>query len=166
MPDPDYYQILGLDPRCSEAEIETAYRSRLSENFNRDGTYKPGVKETVEVLNQAYVVLTDPLRRKQYDFQQIWDKKRAGTNDTAQAYPLSADANLPDWLRETMEFKKAASTTEDGEISEWMAELIREAEQRKPVPGDQRTIRVIIFISLLVLLTITLLVTLMVLTQR
>ncbi len=166
MPDPDYYQILGVDPRCSEAEIETAYRSRLSENFNRDGSYKPGVKETVEVLNQAYVVLTDPFRRKQYDFQQIWDKRTSAAGDTAQAQPAAADANLPDWLRETMEYKKAASTTENGEISEWMAELIHEAEKRKQVPGDQRTIRVIIFISLLVLLTITLLVTLMVLTQR
>lgn len=164
MPGSDYYQILGVDPRCSEAEIETAYRSLLSENFNRDGTFKPGVKGTVEVLNQAYVVLTDPLRRKQYDFQQTWDKRSPTAGDTAQSHSPAADANLPDWLRETMEFQKAASTAEDGEISEWMAELIREAEKRKQITGDQRTIRVFLFISLFVLLTITLLVTLMVLT--
>lgn len=165
MPGSDYYHLLGVDARCSEAEIETAYRRRLAQYLAGDGAYRAGDQKAVESLNRAYLVLTDPEQRRRYDDELSRVIMPGGTADSPAAQPVRAGAAIPDWLKETEEFAKATGSSGEGEISEWMVELIHEAEKRKRASGDQRTIRVIIFISLLVLLTITLLVTLMVLTR-
>ncbi len=159
MPDPSYYQILGVDPQCSEEEIEDAYRSLLSENFNQDGTYKPGAKDTVQVLNQAYVVLSDPVRRKQYDYELFWGKKGAPAGEP----PSAGDPDLPDWLKASEGSEKNPSG--DDEVVEWLEMLGKNQAERKNETGGQRSARVFILISLVVFLIILLVFTMMALAK-
>ncbi len=65
----DYYEILGVDRNASEKEIKSAYR-KLARKWHPD-LHPPGEKEKAEEqfkkINEAYEVLKDPEKRKQYD---------------------------------------------------------------------------------------------------
>jgi len=63
----DYYRILGVDRNASLEEIKRAYR-RLARQFHPD--VNPGDKvaeERFKEINEAYQVLSDPQKRRQYD---------------------------------------------------------------------------------------------------
>lgn len=63
----DFYQILGLDEKASEEQIKTAFR-KLAKTYHPDRN--PGDKEAEErfkEINEAYDVLSNPQKRRQYD---------------------------------------------------------------------------------------------------
>jgi molecular chaperone DnaJ len=63
----DYYQVLGVDKNASPDDIKRAYR-RLAIKYHPDKN--PGDKEAEEKFKEcaeAYEVLSDPEKRKQYD---------------------------------------------------------------------------------------------------
>jgi curved DNA-binding protein CbpA len=62
-----YYEILGVPPTASEAEIRRAY-ARLVRQYHPDNN--PGDPKAVEMtilINEAWEVLRDPVRRSAYD---------------------------------------------------------------------------------------------------
>jgi len=63
----DYYKILGVDADAGQQQIRDAYRSmafRYHPDRNRDD---PSVTERMKDINEAYAVLSDPNKRKEYD---------------------------------------------------------------------------------------------------
>lgn len=63
----DYYQVLGVSENASSDQIKKAYR-KLAVQFHPDKN--PGNKEAeakFKEISEAYYVLSDPERRKQYD---------------------------------------------------------------------------------------------------
>ncbi len=63
----DYYKILGVDKNASDEEIKKAFR-RLARKYHPD--INPNNKEAEEKfkeINEAYEVLSDPQKRKDYD---------------------------------------------------------------------------------------------------
>jgi curved DNA-binding protein CbpA len=63
----DYYEILGIDRTADSTQIRTAYK-RLAMQFHPDRN--PGNKEAEEIfknINEAYHVLSDPLKKSRYD---------------------------------------------------------------------------------------------------
>jgi molecular chaperone DnaJ len=63
----DYYDVLGIDRNADDAAIKQAYR-RLAIKYHPDRN--PGDRQAVErmkELNEAYAVLSDPQKRRQYD---------------------------------------------------------------------------------------------------
>jgi molecular chaperone DnaJ len=59
----DYYKILGVSPQASQEEIRKAYY-KLAHKYHPD---KGGDPEKFKEINEAYQVLSDPEKRKQYD---------------------------------------------------------------------------------------------------
>jgi curved DNA-binding protein len=63
----DYYKVLGVDKKATEAQIKRAYR-KLARQYHPD--MNPGDKKAEErfkQINEAYEVLSDPERRHKYD---------------------------------------------------------------------------------------------------
>jgi DnaJ-class molecular chaperone len=63
----DYYQVLGVDAGAGQQQIKDAYRGmafRYHPDRNRDN---PAVTERMKDINEAYAVLSDPNKRKEYD---------------------------------------------------------------------------------------------------
>ena len=68
MPNKDYYEILGVNRSASDDDIKQAYR-KLAMEFHPDKN--PGkekwANEKFKEINEAYAVLGNPEKRKQYE---------------------------------------------------------------------------------------------------
>lgn len=62
----DYYQILNVSANASDREIKLAYRT-LVKKYHPDRNPSEQAKEITAQLNEAYEVLSDPIKRFQYD---------------------------------------------------------------------------------------------------
>jgi curved DNA-binding protein CbpA len=62
----DYYELLQIEPAATYEEIHRAYRS-LAMRYHPDRNPAPGAGSTMAALNEAYSVLSEPARRRQYD---------------------------------------------------------------------------------------------------
>lgn len=63
----DYYQILGVDPKAGEKQIKDAYR-KLAFQYHPDRNHKnPEASENMKKVNEAYAVLSDASKRREYD---------------------------------------------------------------------------------------------------
>jgi curved DNA-binding protein len=63
----DYYNILGIDKSASDSDIKKAYR-KLAMKYHPDHTKGDKTAEDkFKKISEAYAVLSDPEKRKQYD---------------------------------------------------------------------------------------------------
>ncbi|MBI4525440.1 MAG: J domain-containing protein [Deltaproteobacteria bacterium] len=66
----DYYQVLGVPPDVSQEDLKERFRF-LSHAYHPDKfatpTHKKHAEETFKKINEAYQILSTPVRRAQYD---------------------------------------------------------------------------------------------------
>ena len=62
----DYYEILGIEKNASEADIKSAFR-KLAKKYHPDVSKEENAAEKFKEAQEAYAVLSDPEKRRQYD---------------------------------------------------------------------------------------------------
>ena len=63
----DYYKILGIPENALETEIKKSYRKLALEHHPDHNKNDPNSEEKFKQITEAYGVLIDPLKRKEYD---------------------------------------------------------------------------------------------------
>ncbi|MBI9088762.1 MAG: J domain-containing protein [Desulfobacterium sp.] len=63
----DYYQILGVSPGTGAKEIKLAYRNLALEYHPDRNENNPEAAEKMQQVNEAYAVLSDAGKRREYD---------------------------------------------------------------------------------------------------
>ncbi|UGQ47462.1 DnaJ domain-containing protein [Massilia endophytica] len=60
------YNVLGIAPNASEDEIKKVYRS-LAMRYHPDRNQEPGADARFKAIAKAYEVLSDPVKREEYN---------------------------------------------------------------------------------------------------
>ena len=63
----DYYEILGVQKNCSEAELKKAYRRAAQKHHPDRNPDNPEALENFKECKEAYEVLSDARKRAAYD---------------------------------------------------------------------------------------------------
>ena len=84
--DPDYYTILQVDP-CAEPEVIKAAYRRLAANHHPDVDPSPEATERMKLLNAAYEVLSDPVKRKEHDVSRLHGQQQTIEETSTTQYP-------------------------------------------------------------------------------
>ncbi|HJJ89985.1 MAG TPA: molecular chaperone DnaJ [Methanocorpusculum sp.] len=61
-----YYDVLGVPRNATETDIKKAYRN-LAKKYHPDVCKEAGAEDMFKLINEAYAVLSDESKRRQYD---------------------------------------------------------------------------------------------------
>ena len=75
----NHYDTLGVDRRCTTAQIRAAYRRLVKEHHPDVNHTAPEATRRAQALNTAHATLSDPLRRAEYDRELDGDNPAAAT---------------------------------------------------------------------------------------
>lgn len=96
----DYYEVLGVSKDASDADIKSAFR-KLAKKYHPDICKEPDAEEKFKEVQEAYAVLSDPAKRKQYDQfgHAAFDNNGGGSPFGAGGFDFSGfDVDLDDIL--------------------------------------------------------------------
>ena len=115
----DYYEILGVKPDASEAEIKTAYR-KLARQYHPDRNKQAGAEEKFKAINEANEVLRDAEKRRAYDQLRAGGYRAGeqfrpppGWNPHAQGFDAGDQGDFSDFFESL--FGRAAGSTGRGQ---------------------------------------------------
>ena len=98
----NYYNVLGIDRNCSQADIRKAYH-KLARKYHPDVTImeKSYAKNMMTSISEAYKVLSNPETRAAYDRENI---NYTCTNYTKESNPNTANQSSLENLTAADEF--------------------------------------------------------------
>jgi molecular chaperone DnaJ len=89
----DYYEVLGVSKQASEKDIKSAYR-KLAMKYHPDRSDASDAEERFKEISEAYAVLSDADKRRQYD-----QFGHAGINSQYSQEDLFRGVNFEDIFR-------------------------------------------------------------------
>lgn len=137
---PDYYKILGIPPSATQEEVRQAYRKESLRTHpdrlvNTSPAEKQAATEKFQAVADAYYVLSDPQRRKEYDT--LYTTRSDRTDNPNSTYNFFAQfANIFGAGTPQTPEEGTAQPNADGVFADVFEELLRpEVERRVPIWG-------------------------------
>src|SRR5580700_7268554 len=85
MPLKDYYKLLEISPTATQTELKRSYR-RLAHLHHPDkNAENPSAEAYFRELNEAYIVLSDAVRRERYNYER-WSLRKTGKKFTTPVF--------------------------------------------------------------------------------
>lgn len=89
----DHYARLGLNPNCTQQDIKVAYRKVLLKT-HPDKTGDPSTAPAFSAAKEAYEVLSNEEKRRQYDRQRMQSQRNPhGSQSNYQQWPDETDSS-------------------------------------------------------------------------
>ncbi|KAJ3571588.1 hypothetical protein NP233_g3661 [Leucocoprinus birnbaumii] len=137
---PDYYKLLNIPSNSSQEEVRQAYRRESLKTHpdrlaNATPAEKQAATERFQAVADAYYVLSDPQRRKEYDT--LYSTRSDRTDNPNSTYDFFAQfANLFGGGAPQSAGEGDAQPNADGVFADVFEELLRpEVERRVPIWG-------------------------------
>ena len=64
----DYYDILEISSDASAKQVKAAYRKKIRK-YHPDVNKSPEAEKIAKLVNQAYTILSNPVKRQEYDLR-------------------------------------------------------------------------------------------------
>ena len=90
----NHYDTLGLDRRCTTAQIRVAYRRLVKEHHPDVNHTAPEATRRVQALNTAHAALSDSVRRAEYDRELDGENPAAATVQGGKHRDIAQDVML------------------------------------------------------------------------
>lgn len=107
----NYYDILHINPQSTEEEVRSAYK-RLALQLHPDHSGHPQATLQMQLLNEAYAVLSNPEKRARYDRE-----KSASTALAVVAKPANGEQRT--------EVHPAKKKTADPQLDRWLLDQLK-----------------------------------------
>ncbi|KXN89895.1 hypothetical protein AN958_04899 [Leucoagaricus sp. SymC.cos] len=137
---PDYYKLLNITPTALQEEIRQAYRKESLKTHpdrlvNASPEERQAATERFQAVADAYYVLSDPQRRKEYDV--LYTTRSDHTDNPHSTYSFfSQFANFFGGGGSQASGEGATQPNPDGVFADVFEELLRpEVERRAPIWG-------------------------------
>ena len=100
----NHYDTLGLDRRCTTAQVRAAYRRLVKQHHPDVNHTEPEATKRVQALNTAHATLSDPVRRAAYDRELDGDNPAAPATPGGRPRDIAQDVMLrvEEFLRGTV----------------------------------------------------------------
>ena len=97
----NYYKILGIAKTANSTEIKKAFHKRVKETHPDNNLSDPYANEKMAEINEAYEILSNPIKRQNYDsiFNQSKDTNTTSNSNYSNSTTSDAKAKDPRWKK-------------------------------------------------------------------
>ncbi|MGC8673744.1 MAG: molecular chaperone DnaJ [Thermoprotei archaeon] len=107
----DYYEILGVPRNATKEEIKAAFR-KLALQYHPDRNKSPDAEEKFKLISEAYAVLSDDQKRREYDAEGVEGVNRKYSEEDifsgADFGDIFRDLNMEDFFQNLFGFGRRA----------------------------------------------------------
>ena len=101
-----HYEVLGVSEHATHDELKRSYR-RLAMEYHPDRNATPGANARFVAINEAYQVLSDALKRRQYDRRLAQIRQGYTSPPIPQVWPTATPTEPKSTVQPETEFSEA-----------------------------------------------------------